>query len=246
MDKKIARAVLEKFCSFPITSSEEVLKTFASLPHAVAHLDGEKNNFVYLPGSREDRVVLLAHADTVWDAYYFPYICQQSLKREKNVYYGADSHYGIGADDRAGCAILWLLKESGHSLLVVDGEEHGRIGSNYLRVKYPEIFNELNSHAYMIQFDRREHKNYKVYNLPVSDEFLAFIEENTGFKNAGKLSFTDIVTLCRDICGVNLSIGYYNEHTPCEKLNFDEWYETFEIAQKLLAKKQKRYPLEEI
>jgi hypothetical protein len=37
----------------------------------------------------------------------------------------------LGADDRAGLAILWLLRDLGHSLMVTDLEEHGRMGSTY-------------------------------------------------------------------------------------------------------------------
>ena len=47
---------------------------------------------------------------------------------------------------------------------------------------------------------------------------------------AGKLdrnAFTDIVTLCRDICGVNFSIGYYNEHSTEECINVREWIHTY-------------------
>ena len=70
MDKEIAINTLKRFCSFSIRSSLDVLKVFADLPGAICHLDGDKNNFVYVPGTREDRVLLVAHADTVWDEQY--------------------------------------------------------------------------------------------------------------------------------------------------------------------------------
>ncbi len=250
MNKEVAERVLEKFCSYPICSSEDVLKEFATLAGAQTCFDGGKNNFVYVPGTREDRVLLVAHADTVWDIFYDRGYFRQTLKKtvssEGTVYEGTNPACGIGADDRAGCAILWLLRESGHSLLVTDGEERGQIASHYIHDHVPALFDELNSHAYMIQFDRRGSNDYKVYNLPVSREFIDFVEKKTDYRDAGRTARTDIVALCRDVCGVNLSIGYYDEHTPAEKLVFDEWYHTLTLAERLLSEKQERYPLEPV
>ncbi len=217
---------------------------FAKLPGAVSCFDGGKRNFVYVPGTRKDRVVLVAHADTVWDSGYNQgEIYTQSLTFENGVYSGTNSDCGIGADDRAGCAILWLLKDSGHSLLIADGEEHGQIGSNHIRSAYPDLFDEINDHSYIIQFDRRGSSDYKFYNLPVSDEFRDFIETKTGYSDAGRAARTDIVTLCGKICGVNLSIGYYDEHTAYERLVFSEWLHTLNVVNDFLKKDQKRYPL---
>ena len=50
---------------------------------------------------------------------------------EDGVYSSGDDLCGIGADDRAGCAMLWLLRDSGHSLLILDGEEHGQVGAAF-------------------------------------------------------------------------------------------------------------------
>ena len=244
MDKLAAKSALELFCSYPLGSVDAVFDKFRELPGAICHFDGYKENFIYIPGKRADRVLLVAHVDTVWDELYVERRCDQQLVERNGVYSGKNRRFGIGADDRAGCAILWMLRESGHSLLLVDGEEYGQIGSYHIKERYTEIFDQLNSHSYMIQFDRRENRNYKVYNLPVSEEFIGFIESETGYCNAGKNSSTDIVVLCRDICGVNLSIGYYNEHTSNEKVIFDEWYATLELADRILSKEQRRYKLE--
>ena len=39
----------------------------------------------------------------------------------------------------------------------------------------------------------------------------------------------------KKICGVNLSVGYYNEHTENEYLSIPEWLETLEITEKWLS-----------
>lgn len=248
MDINIAKRVLESFCTFPINESCGVLNAFAALPGAVRRSDQKLESFVYVPGVRKDRVLLVAHADTVWNTHYRFEEYSQTLLRKtadgKTIYFGKDQSCGIGADDRAGCAMLWMLRKSGHSLLILDGEEHGQIGANHIRLNYPDIYDELNGHCYAIQFDRRNDREYKVYDLPVSDEFLDFIEEKTGYENAGTNARTDIVALCRDICGVNLSVGYHNEHKPDEYLVFEEWFATLEMAERLLAEPQRRFPLE--
>ena len=245
IEKEYAKRVLEELLSFPIEDSSKVIERFASLPNAIYHSDKEKRNFVYVPGKRKDRALLIAHADTVWDKMYFDNDnINQALTFENGVYSGTKKDFGIGADDRAGCAILWLLKDMGHSLLITDGEETGRIGAFHIKEQYPEIFKELNQHSYMVQLDRRNASDYKCYRLPVTKEFKDFIEKETNYTDAGVTAFTDIVTLCSEICGVNLSVGYYNEHSSSEILVFDEWYHTLEVVHNMLNKEQKRFPLD--
>ena len=243
--KKEAKKILEQFLNYSISNTKEILNLFSSLPNAIYYFDGGKNNFVYIPGNRSDRVLLVAHVDTVWDEFYSSNICfKNSLKYKFGKYYSGTKENGIGADDRAGCAILWLLKDLGHSLLILDGEEHGQIGANHLKNNYPDIYKEINNHNYMIQFDRRGKIDYKTYNIPVTTEFINFIEKNTKYKDAGKKSRTDIVVLCNEICGVNFSVGYYNEHTSDEILIFKEWFNTLNICYRLLMKEQNKCPLD--
>lgn len=248
--------ILFGFLSCDLEDSMPVFDKFLSLDGAIPVLGGGKNNFVYVPGTRKDRVLLVAHADTVWDKYYSsdPW---KAYFEEKNMMHrihrisidgniirqGGSDVWGIGADDRAGCAMLWLLRKSGHSLLVTDGEEHGQIGAHFLMSNYPDIAEEINEHNYMIQLDRRNGNDYKTYSLPVTDEFRDYIESQTSFVDAGRTSRTDIVVLCRKICGVNFSVGYCNEHTGDEYLNIDHWLNTYNTVKSLLEKEQPRFPL---
>ncbi|HJW87414.1 MAG TPA: hypothetical protein VJ440_12350, partial [Candidatus Brocadiaceae bacterium] len=48
--------------------------------------------------------------------------------------------------------------------------------------------------------------------------------------------FTDIVTLCRRITGVNLSIGYRNEHTDDEHLVLQDWQHTLDVCRTWLSR----------
>ena len=134
-----SKAILDQFLNIPITSSQEVFEKFAQLPGAVWR-KGDKalQQFIYVPGTRQDRVLLSAHADTVWDAAYGnPQ--KAEVQYADGVYSSGSEKCGIGADDRAGCALVWALRDSGHSLLILDGEEKGKVGAKYLRKSYKVV-----------------------------------------------------------------------------------------------------------
>ncbi len=233
--------ILVEFLSYPLNSTEEIMKRFATLPNAEWRKgESKQEQFVFVRGIRKDAATLVAHADTVFK------IADHTFTIENGVIKSTTEDIGLGADDRAGCAILWLLRNSGHNLLVTDGEEHGQIGAKWLVSRNTDIAKIIYNSSFLIQFDRRNGSDYKFYDIPVSNEFENYIQQETGYTNAGKRSFTDIVTLCENpesCCGVNLSVGYYNEHKPSETLNIKEWRNTLKIAEKMLAKPLKRFPL---
>lgn len=241
-----AKRELEHFLSLSVKSSSTIFDTFSKVEGAKVYGDEPLKRFIYIPGTRKDRVLLVAHADTVWDKNWqqeFQNDEIQSLSELNGFYYNGnpDSLCGLGADDRAGCAILYLLRNSGHSLLILDGEEHGQIGANFLKENYPDLYEELNNHQYALQFDRRDKNNYKCYDIPVTKEFKKFIENEYEYYDAGKKSRTDLVVICDKVCGANLSVGYYHEHTQTEMLCFDEWFNTYNKTKKMLEKEQKQY-----
>lgn len=51
----------------------------------------------------------------------------------------------LGADDRAGCAIIWLLRNLGHGILITDDEEQGSLSVEEMARTNPELLEELNS-----------------------------------------------------------------------------------------------------
>ena len=194
-------------------------------------------------GKRDDRCLLIAHADTYFDEFYQENVVESDIEYKEGNYVSNSDVVGIGADDRAGCAILWLLRDSGHSLLILDGEEHGQIGAKYLRDSNRDLFNEINEHSFLLQLDRRGRKEYKYYHLPVGEDFIRYIEDATKFTFTQGKGKTDICTLCEKACGVNLSIGYYDEHTPDERLNYNEWLDTYNVVKGMIEKPLKKYKL---
>ncbi|MDY0017624.1 MAG: hypothetical protein RBS89_07265 [Candidatus Delongbacteria bacterium] len=216
---------LREFLSYPLNSTDGIFERFSALPGA-KKMGTAPARFVYVPGYKPDAAVLVAHADTVW-----------------TIAQSRSGVTGIGADDRAGCAILWLLRDSGHSLLITDGEERGCLGASYAS-RCIDIDNELNAHTFMVEFDRRGANDFKCYDVG-TPEFRSYVADMMpGYTEPDRSSCTDICVLCKDICGVNLSIGYYNEHTTSERIEEDEWHATLTAARKwLLDTELKRFEL---
>lgn len=163
-------------------------------------------------------IALVAHMDTVFkfpvhDLYY---------DSNKYVFWSPD---GLGADDRAGVfAILQILKTGLRpSIILTTDEEMGGMGASALVLDHPNC--PISGLKYMIQLDRRGEDDAVFYDC-ITEDFQQYIT-NFGFSKALG-SFSDISFLMPewDICGVNLSIGYYDEHTYQEHLRVDHLYAT--------------------
>ena len=170
-------------------------------------------------------IALVAHMDTVFKAppkeiFY---------DRKKNVMW---SPTGMGADDRAGVfAIIQIIKADyrPHIIFTTD-EEIGCIGAEELSY-FPCPFKDL---RYIIQLDRRNSNDCVFYDCDNPD-FEKYVE-SFGFITAWG-SFTDICELCPQwgIAGVNLSIGYRDEHTTSEVLFVGQMLSTIEKVKKMLS-----------
>lgn len=227
--------VLESFLQIPLESADGVFEKFMEIPGYIYRGTGQER-FLYIRGSRPNKVCLVAHGDTVWDsAHGNDALSNGHVVFENGKFFSTSDEYGLGADDRAGCAILWILRELGHSLLITDGEESQRQGSTWLMHHNKDIAEEINGeHQFLVQFDRRHGRDFKCYDVG-TDEFRSYVEKVTGYSEPDKHSFTDIVTLCERIAGVNLSIGYYNEHHENETLVYSQWENTLNLATSWLS-----------
>ena len=183
------------------------------------------NDFLLAKG--DIPIAVVAHMDTVFKAppteiYY---------DRRKNVMW---SPTGLGADDRAGVfSILQLIKAGyrPHVIFTTD-EEIGCVGAQELSF-LPCPFEDL---RYIIQLDRRNSNDCVFYDC-ANAEFEKYVE-SFGFVTAWG-SFTDICELCPSwgIAGVNLSIGYRDEHTTSEVLFVGQMIDTIEKVKKMLSVK---------
>lgn len=181
----------------------------------------------YIIAEGDIPVCLVAHLDTVFrtppsDFFY---------DSEQKVLWSPD---GLGTDDRAGvyaiAEILLKHKLKPH-IIFTDGEEKGGIGASALIEDFPDCpFAELN---FIIELDRQGHNDcvfYRCDNKP----FARFIKK-FGFEYALG-TFTDISIIAPQwkVAAVNLSIGYYNEHTYTELLDVNSLKATISKVVKIL------------
>lgn len=220
---------------FQLTTTE-VLHVFSNLPHAL-----DCGEFVFVPGTLASRILFVAHADTVfekpptvveWRGHLVHAPRRYSFTPQTQKGWRPPTTLGLGADDRAGCAILWRLRHTGHSLLITDGEESGGIGAQLALEMLPK---ELADHQFAVQIDRRYDSEMVFYDC-ATPEFEAYMQKHTGFRIEHG-TFSDISFLCPGLgfCGVNLATGYWNEHTSDEMLSLDAWKRTLRTARKLAA-----------
>lgn len=165
------------------------------------------DDYIYAEG--DIPVALIAHMDTVFHkpAEHIYY------DREENVIWSPE---GLGADDRAGIFGIIKILQSGRrpSVILTTDEEKGGLGAYALCKQVPQPFTEL---KYLIELDRRGSNDCVFYECDNKD-FETYVN-SFGFKSAWG-TFSDISTICEKwkIAGVNLSIGYFDEHNKYETL----------------------------
>ncbi len=241
--------ILLEMLNIPLGSGDAVFEKFASLKNA-QYFRGEnkQERFLYIKGTRKDRVLLVAHADTYWDEAYGNNPGEQHIINEWPVLKGCNDTVGIGADDRAGCAMLYALKDSGHSLLIMDAEEKNKISHEFLKKNYPQYLKEFNKHSYMIEIDLPGGNYCSSARIENTKKFVDYIKKGVNVKMNCEMGVlgTDITQICESICGINLSCGYYNQHKENEFMNGEEWCTALYYLNKFLEKPQKRFKINKL
>lgn len=176
--------------------------------------DGE---YILVPG--DIPIMLVAHLDTVHDSPPSQ-ICTTN---------NGDilmSPQGIGGDDRCGVYALMKLEECSPDhhpwLLFTCDEEVGCLGASGFAVDYESglLPDGLANLKLIIELDRKGDNDavyYECANLDLED-YMLLQGWQTEFG-----SFTDICEIAPvlGVAAVNLSIGYYNQHTIGEYINLD-------------------------
>lgn len=232
-----------QFLNAPLDSGDEIFDRFASLPGAISGKGAQPlQRYVYLRGTRKDRIVLVAHIDTIWDrSYKQPFSEPREAVFEDGTFRSSNPACGIGADCRAGCAMLWHLRSCGHSILIVDGEEYGKHGAHYLRKSNRRLFRELNRHRYMAELDWKGTDCCLFNQVDNTGRFKKYIETALGFLDSKAKGGTDLQVLCRNVCGVNLGVGYHKWHSKDEILILSEWDNTLHKLRAFLERPQPRF-----
>lgn len=182
----------------------------------------DEDGFLYAKG--DVPVLLVAHMDTVHKTPCKSFVYSKDRR--------ISSPQGIGGDDRCGVYIIGqILRSLRCSVLLCEDEEIGGVGANkFAKTNY--IHNlDVN---YMIEFDRRGKSDAVFYSCDNRD-FIDFVLYGTGYKEA-RGTYSDISTLmpASGLCAVNLSSGYYQEHTTSEYVDIDEMMDTASVAVSLI------------
>ena len=172
-------------------------------------------------------ICLVAHLDTVNENPPEEIFYDQ----EQRVMWSPDL---LGADDRAGVyAIICILSDGyrPHIIFTTD-EEKGCAGASTLVTQESNC--PLEKIKAILQLDRRGSEDCVFYDCDNSD-FVKYIE-SFGFVEAhGTFSDISIIAPEWEVAAVNLSVGYYNEHTNHEYLRLDELETTIERVEQMLA-----------
>lgn len=240
--------VLDEFMNMSIYSTDEVFDKFLTDKAGKMHKVGG-HKFYFKPGYRNDRILIVAHADTVWDTRYDLLNNQKAKfnnlpKKSKTLVQSRNSYYstgldGIGVDDRAGVAIAWILKDTGNSILITDEEEIGAQTSRAI-MRNEDLAELIGSHRYILQLDLSGAKEFKCYGAG-SEDFKTMMEFTTHYRMRPNYSYTDVKFLGEKICGANLSIGYFDEHTKDEILDKKTWLQSLKVAKKLANQKHQQF-----
>lgn len=175
----------------------------------------------YIIAQGDIPVALTAHMDTVFklppDAIYFD--------RQEGVVWSPD---GLGADDRAGVflilKIIQAVKQNRKpTIIFTTDEECGCVGAYQLVLNMPQAPWDL---KYIIELDRHGQIDCVFYD-DINEKFAEYVE-TFGFKtNWGTLSDISLICPTWGISGVNLSVGYEDEHQEIETLHIKWTYATF-------------------
>lgn len=164
-------------------------------------------------------IAFVAHCDTVFqgtpDEWFFD--------SQRNVLWSPD---GAGFDDRAGVFAIIKILNMGFrpSIIFTNGEEIGGVGSFALVDRYQEIPFRIKP-KFLIQLDRMGYNDCVFYDC-INRDFIKTIKKYGFNFKSGSFSDISILGPFWNISAVNLSIGYYDEHTTVERLFINQTYST--------------------
>jgi hypothetical protein len=181
-----------------------------------------KDGYLYAKG--DIPILLVAHLDTVHRT--LPSNKTLFCDKSKGIIWSPD---GVGGDDRCGVfAILEIIKEFKPHVLFCEDEEIGGIGAHKVlqTLDIPDV-------KFIIELDRSGYNDSVFYDCNNKD-FQQYI--NTfGFETDwGTFSDISIFAPSWNIAAVNLSVGYYNEHSKEEYINLKHMYSTINKVKNIL------------
>lgn len=231
--------MMKKLVELLLLSQEELLAHISGIYAPLYTKQEFEGGIVFIPKNVEKYPLMCAHLDTINTHRKTP-LERSDLYINKD-YIGLPTSTKkacLGGDDRCGVYIALELLASGlpYAFGFFLDEEIGGVGSK----KYIPIMND--NITALVGLDRKGSNDVALYGYDNNE--LTEIFEKQGYKKAFG-TFTDASNIAEgcDLACVNLSIGYYNEHTPTEQIHFSETGNTLNILRKVevinaLASKQ--------
>jgi len=213
------------------------------------------DNFVYAVG--DSPICIVAHMDTVRDPqlqvgekprHEFHAGKVYNLVQNRNVL--RNSTGVLGGDDRAGVfACIDLVRRCRKeklpmpSVILTNGEESGGKGVRvFVATEVFKKYDNRNTRLF-VEMDRQGCNDWVTYGTKLPTEVINYVE-SFGFRSSHG-SYSDIADLQEEylIPAVNLSIGYYQQHSANEYMHIDEMYMTIgRVMGMLKAPIDKLYP----
>lgn len=204
-----------------------ILNYCYKIPHLIFSIDKERNLFITKNTTNpENYACVVAHMDTIHN-----FTSARELIIKNNIitarYIKSGIQCGLNADDCNGILVALQLLETLPNLKVcfTTQEEIGGVGA-YEAANNIEFFLNV---RYLIQADRRGNKDLITHTNGIDSASEKFVEDIQSLMEKYNYSesigtFTDIGVLASKllISGVNVSCGYYNEHTFKECCNINE------------------------
>lgn len=219
------------FKTLSALTEKEMLKALPKMLRKVGYNPIVTKEYIYAEGSIP--IALCAHMDIVGTEP--PRNLYHDI--EKNVIW-AGGHI-LGADDRAGITAIWEIikhKEYKPHLIFTTNEEAGAAGAHALAL-LDMPFKDL---KFIIELDRANSNDCVFYDCD-NPEFESYINSFGYETDWGTFTDISIICPCWKVAGVNLSVGYYHEHTKYELLKFNELNETIKRVMKILDDKNSQH-----
>lgn len=234
INKRFDEKQFNFFKSIAILPQDTLKKTLGGY---LRKIYGKKNvvskaEYIYATG--DIPICLVAHMDTVHKT--LP--AEIYFDRKSDVIW---SPQGLGADDRAGVFAILTILQNGlrpHVIFTTD-EEKGGIGAYHLTTDYPKCpFEDI---RYFIELDRCGFEDCVFYECD-NESFTEYVESFGFVTDIG--SFTDICEFSEtwEVAGVNLSVGYFHEHTFSEMLKSSILLNTIEKVIEMLSEEIDNIP----
>ena len=228
-----------------------ILNYCKNIPNVVFELDHYNNLFITKnTNNPETYACLLAHMDQI-ETNKGAYRVYES----NGVFYGLHkldgSRCGLGCDDANGICVALQMLEVLPDLKVIFTTEEELGAKGAIEACFNTDF--LYNIRYFLQADRRGSSDLITHTNcidVVTDEFISDLKpimtkygysENTG-------TFTDVGELVENVkvCGVNISCGYYSEHTSNEYCKISELENCLNFIYEILTtlNSEKQYHIE--